>query len=348
VHSWRKGRNAGTAFLDDYSLLMQALIELHLSTGDPRWLTEAEQLGQKVQSRFSDDAPGYYYTASDADIVIARSKSGLDDVTPSGNGIAAQAFAQLSQLSAKPEYSGLAEGVVSAFSGQMEQAPLSTESLYIAMAMLADGARSIGDPGKPLDLSAAGVDGELNVTSVQPPVSLTLSADRAAVKPGGELLLTLRVNLEQGYHVNSHSPLQDFLLPTNLSLLPQDGFLLEEPHYPYGEELRPGGSGEPLTVYYDGTQIQARLAVDNGVRPGEYKLAFVAAVQPCNENACQMPQSHEMTLLVKVDKGAKGLNRRVPGGDGEGAAPALTISGAAVALAFLTALLARRKRRKGL
>jgi uncharacterized protein len=89
-HSYKEGKAAIPAFLDDYSYLIEAYIHLQEVTGDPTYLTRAKELADWVIANFSEEDTGYfYYTASAQDDVIVRKREVYDGATPSGNSVMA-------------------------------------------------------------------------------------------------------------------------------------------------------------------------------------------------------------------------------------------------------------------
>src|SRR5206468_3406651 len=75
LHSYKDGRAQINAFLDDYACLIDGLVELYQATFAPRWLTAAVELAEQMIARFEDPANGgFFYTASDHEQLIARTK----------------------------------------------------------------------------------------------------------------------------------------------------------------------------------------------------------------------------------------------------------------------------------
>ena len=62
--SVRDGRTSGHGFLDDYANVANGLIELHVATGEVRWLLEANRLARLAVELFADDAHGGFYLAA--------------------------------------------------------------------------------------------------------------------------------------------------------------------------------------------------------------------------------------------------------------------------------------------
>src|SRR6185369_12154757 len=75
-----------------------------------------------------------------------------------------------------------------------------------------------------------------SVVSAQPPrpekAKLSVLADRTAYEAGGTARIGARVSIEAGWHVNSHTPTFDYLIPTKLDLELPAGWPDETVRYP--------------------------------------------------------------------------------------------------------------------
>ena len=96
--SVRDGRTSGHGFLDDYANVANGLIELHVATGDVRWLLEAHRLALLAVELFGDEAHGGFYLApADGDARVPRTKDLQDTPIPSGNSMLAWVLLRLSR-----------------------------------------------------------------------------------------------------------------------------------------------------------------------------------------------------------------------------------------------------------
>jgi uncharacterized protein len=85
------GRNAGV--LEDYADLDEGLLSLFAVTGDPVWLSFAEQLLEELLAHFAEgDGETWYDTADDAEALVRRPYDPTDNATPSGQSAAAGAL----------------------------------------------------------------------------------------------------------------------------------------------------------------------------------------------------------------------------------------------------------------
>ncbi len=88
------GGAVGTAeaVADDYGNLAEGLLALHQATGELRWLEVAGDLLDRAIERFGDGDGGFYDTASDAEQLYLRPRSGSDNAEPSGQSALAGAL----------------------------------------------------------------------------------------------------------------------------------------------------------------------------------------------------------------------------------------------------------------
>ena len=85
----RGGRNGvarGTGYLEDYACAAHGLYELHVATGELRWLEESLRLARLAVNLFADDERGGFFQAPVyGERLVARKKELDDHPTPSGN-----------------------------------------------------------------------------------------------------------------------------------------------------------------------------------------------------------------------------------------------------------------------
>lgn len=142
-HMWHDGRLLATArdgnshlaaYLDDYVLLVDAILELQQQRFRSDELQFAVDLIEVVLLHFADaERGGFFFTADDHESLIHRTRSFGDDATPSGNGIAAQVLQRLGYLLAEPRYLAAAERSLRAGWAPLAQYPQGHVSMLIAL-----------------------------------------------------------------------------------------------------------------------------------------------------------------------------------------------------------------------
>jgi uncharacterized protein len=110
--TYREGRAKNTGFLDDYADVARGLYELHVATGELRWLEEANRLARLAVELFGDDERGgFFLTPKDGERLIARQKTFDDNPTPSGNSMLAEVLLRLGRIYGDEELERWAVGV---------------------------------------------------------------------------------------------------------------------------------------------------------------------------------------------------------------------------------------------
>ena len=124
LRSYRAGRATTTGFLEDYGDVANGLLELHVATGDVRWLTEANRLARVAVEQFGDEELGGFFLApADGERLIARQKTFDDHPTPSGNSMLAFVLLKLSRIYGDEELERRAVGVFRLVHRGLERAP---------------------------------------------------------------------------------------------------------------------------------------------------------------------------------------------------------------------------------
>jgi uncharacterized protein len=99
LRSRREGRASGPGFLDDYANVAYGLLELHVATGELRWLLEARRLALLAVELFADEEQGgFFLSPADGDERVPRTKDLQDTPIPSGNSMLAWVLLRLSRI----------------------------------------------------------------------------------------------------------------------------------------------------------------------------------------------------------------------------------------------------------
>ena len=97
--TWRDGVAKGTGYLEDYANVAHGLYELHVATGELRWLHESRRLALLAVELFRDDANGGFFTTpAGGEALVARRKDLDDNPTPSGNSMLAFVLLRLARI----------------------------------------------------------------------------------------------------------------------------------------------------------------------------------------------------------------------------------------------------------
>ncbi|UWZ86613.1 protein-disulfide reductase DsbD N-terminal domain-containing protein [Occallatibacter riparius] len=159
-----------------------------------------------------------------------------------------------------------------------------TISIILGLSVLAPAQEPLWRDTKP-----AGA--KLNAVKYLYPEQVTLPA-------GKPTAVELHFRIAQGLHINSHTPKEQFLIPTTFSLPDGAGVKLESAAYPEGHDYTlPADPATRLNVFSGEFAIQAKLTATRGDHLVEAKLRY----QACDETQCMPPK----TITVPIDIVAK-------------------------------------------
>jgi uncharacterized protein YyaL (SSP411 family) len=137
--SRRAGRSSGTGYLDDYANVANGLYELHVATGELRWLEESRRLALLAIELFADEERGGFFLApKGGEQLVARKKDLFDHPVPSGNSMLAYVLLRLSRIYGDDELERRAVGVLRLFGESLGRGPaefawsLNALDLYLA------------------------------------------------------------------------------------------------------------------------------------------------------------------------------------------------------------------------
>ncbi len=121
-----------------------------------------------------------------------------------------------------------------------------------------------------------------------------LFPEQVTVPAGKPSPVTLHFRIAPGLHINSHTPSQDYLIPTVFSIPDGSGVQLKNATYPPGTDITlPVDPKTKLSVYTGEFAIQTHIVSVAGNHLVEAKLRF----QACNESQCLPPK----TIPVAID-----------------------------------------------
>jgi uncharacterized protein YyaL (SSP411 family) len=122
--TYREGTAKNTGFLEDYADVANGLYELHVATGELRWLEESVRLARLAVELFGDEERGgFFLTPADGEELIARQKGFDDHPTPSGNSMLAFVLLRLARIYGDPDLERRAVGVFRLVRNALATAP---------------------------------------------------------------------------------------------------------------------------------------------------------------------------------------------------------------------------------
>jgi hypothetical protein len=136
--------------------------------------------------------------------------------------------------------------------------------------------------------------------------------ERDALAAGEREGLAVRVVLSGEYHVNSHVPSEEYLIPTRLSEIPAEGIEWGEWIYPEGEMKSFSFSKTPLRIYEGTFLIRGSLRAAAGATPATRRLALELRYQSCTREKCLAPRTEKIPFEIRIVPSAAPTRRLHP------------------------------------
>ncbi len=180
--SWRARRAGNQGFLEDYADVANGLYELHVATGELRWLHEANRLARLAVELFADEEHGgFFLSSTDGEQLVTRKKEFDDHPVPSGNSMLAFVLIRLGRIWGDDDLERLAAGVFRLIRDAMPRAPSAFGHALCALDLYLAPPRELAVIGTPDDQVAraalAGFDPDA-VVAFGPAQDVPLLADK--------------------------------------------------------------------------------------------------------------------------------------------------------------------------
>jgi uncharacterized protein YyaL (SSP411 family) len=130
-HSWREGRLLFPGLASDFAAMIRAALALYEATGERAFLDWSIQSQHAFERHYTNpDNGGYFLTADDAEGLVVRPASTVDDATPNANALAAQNLVRLAALTGDEAWRARADRL---FDGLL---PFAVQNLFGHIALL--------------------------------------------------------------------------------------------------------------------------------------------------------------------------------------------------------------------
>jgi hypothetical protein len=126
-------------------------------------------------------------------------------------------------------------------------------------------------------------------------------ASAVSAKSGGTVEVALSVQVDGGFHVNSNTPADAYLIPLRLTWTPGP---LESPSvtFPKPQKERYPFSTKPVSVFTGNFDIVTRFKVPPGANPGPALMTGKLHYQACNDRTCLTPKTVDVSVPVEILK----------------------------------------------
>jgi DsbC/DsbD-like thiol-disulfide interchange protein len=139
--------------------------------------------------------------------------------------------------------------------------------------------------------------GNLNASGPKPRSFVVYAAEQQEVTAGKRSVLELHFRVMDGFHVNSHTPKSELLIPTQIALQPAVGVKAETVEYPAGTSYSFSfDPSEKLDVYSGAFTVKLPVVAEAGTHTVDGTLRY----QACDHAACYPPKSLPVQVIFKA------------------------------------------------
>ena len=136
--------------------------------------------------------------------------------------------------------------------------------------------------------------GNLDAPAAKPKAFVVYAAEQQVVTAGKRSVLELHFRVVDGFHVNSHTPKSELLIPTQISLQPAAGVKTEAVDYPAGTSYSFSfNPSEKLDVYTGAFTVKLPVVAEAGGHTIDGTLRY----QACDHAACYPPKSLPVQVI---------------------------------------------------
>ena len=121
-----------------------------------------------------------------------------------------------------------------------------------------------------------------------------------SVRRGRSARAVVTMDIPAGFHVNSHRPLEKFLIPTQLQVEAPAGVKVSAVSYPRPLLRKLKFSKNRVAVYEGRATMRFNVTVPASFGSDSTELKARLKYQSCNDEVCFPPQTREISIPVKV------------------------------------------------
>ncbi|MDE2923494.1 MAG: thioredoxin family protein [Acidobacteriota bacterium] len=170
-----------------------------------------------------------------------------------------------------------------------------------------------------------------------PKASVEAFTDFTSYAAGTPVRIAAVVTIDDGWHIQSHTPSYEYLIPTELALELPDGWREAVIRYPAHVMWQSQFAEDPLAAYEYEAVIHAGLELPTDLATGAVEVPVELLYQACDELVCLPPTTAETTVRLEIGEAGEPTDH--PAFEAAPAAPPPTGGGLSLFAALVPALL---------
>ncbi|MBC8309892.1 MAG: DUF255 domain-containing protein [Phycisphaerales bacterium] len=283
LRTWRNGKGGAEAFLIDYSALIHGLLAIHRANQSQQALQQAIELYDIARSLFYVQGEGWYDTEDEQSDLFVRTRAQSDGAMPSATSLILLDQIDLAKLSGDSRFLDDAIRTIESESKLLTTSPLSavvaTRGLHTLLQRYPETFAE--------DIEVVNVDSS--------PVTMHCQPNTLTVPAGGNATVQVKIKIIDGWHVNSHSPGNDYAVPLSITSLDETVSL--SMMWPKGKRMLSAGE---RVVVYSGPEVSIPVNITASER-AKGPVAISVTWQACDEDSCLAPETIQIPCKIVVE-----------------------------------------------
>jgi thiol:disulfide interchange protein DsbD len=117
---------------------------------------------------------------------------------------------------------------------------------------------------------------------------------------GSEAQFAVKMDINEGWHLNAHNPTLDYLIGVDLAVDASQHGIVSDIRYPNPKQVKFSFAQDLLDVYEGSPTILVKLETAKNLEPDTYTLHGTLTVQACSDKVCLPPADVELSLPFTI------------------------------------------------
>lgn len=131
-------------------------------------------------------------------------------------------------------------------------------------------------------------------------VNIRLFSDRDKLVPGESFALALEISVARSWHINSHQPLDEFVIPTEIAIEKGEGAEWGEWQYPEAQIVELESLGGKTSTFQGQSIARISGVLADSFSQNELNVTAVIHYQGCNDQVCMAPVEKSVSITLPV------------------------------------------------
>ena len=129
---------------------------------------------------------------------------------------------------------------------------------------------------------------------------VTVHVRDVTIKTGKIGIVTIQVDVKEGYHIQANQTKDEFLIPTTIVVENSKNIKAGKAVFPESKKFRLEGTNDFMDVFDSSFQIKIPVRTTGQVEKGSYTLQAELRYQACDARTCLFPKTISFTIHYQI------------------------------------------------